>query len=102
MVLKRRLLAFVRSENDLSEIFGESASDECILAELSADPDFALTVVEAYKLKKWSKLREGSVGSTPCESLGQLERVSRKADKKMLVLCGWFKDDGGLNGHCAY
>lgn len=100
-MIARRLVHFIQRRERLSGCF-EDDSFEAIVAELNQDPNLLNLLLEEYKRETWHKKRPESVGSVPCTSLKELGRVSRKSDEKMLILCGWFHEDGGLRGYCAY
>ncbi len=103
-ILLRRLFEFAQADPELSMLI-DCKNLDSFVADLDEDPNFIDTLVMDYKLKskRWAEFnKQPRVGLYPCVDLQELERVSRKADEKMLVLCGWFSEEGGLEGHCAY
>lgn len=103
-ILLKRLCAFVQADSELSMLI-DCKNLDSFVAELEEDPDFLDTLLMDYKdkSKRWCEFnKQPRVGLYPCVDLRELERDSRRADEKMLVLCGWFSEEGELEGHCAY
>lgn len=97
----KRLVRHIQSDPNLLGCFIDE-STEAIIEELRRDEALLDMMIENYKSSRWSELRNGAVGSSPALSLKELERTSRKADEKFLVMCGWHDPDGGIQGHCAF
>lgn len=103
-ILLNRLFEFARTDPELSALIDCTTLDS-FLTELQGDIDFIDTLVMDYKSRsrRWREFnKQPRVGLYPCVDLQELERIGRAADEKMLVLCGWFSEEGRLEGHCAY
>jgi len=104
-ILLQRLFKFAQDDSALSSLFDDCKHLADFIDQLEDDPEFLDTLVMAYKSesKQWRAFNgQPRIALHPCVDLQEVERVSRKADEKMVVLCGWLSDEGGLEGHCAY
>jgi 5-methylcytosine-specific restriction endonuclease McrA len=99
-ILLKRLVKHARQDDGFVQLFEDQSDDE-ILADFNSNEELFMVVLEDYK-SRWDSLRQGAVGFFPCTSLKEVERVSRKADEKLLVMCGWHDPDGGMVGACAF
>lgn len=101
-MLRKRAIKFAK-KGAWKQIFWEAASDDEIVQRIQEDESLFELFIESYKQKVWRKFnKQRKVGQLPCTSLQELERVSRLADEKFLVMCGWHHPAGGIRGFCAY
>ncbi|MEZ6242405.1 MAG: HNH endonuclease domain-containing protein [Phycisphaerales bacterium] len=101
-IIERRLIAFIEQDEHFVEWRSDGLTSEEILAEFLVDDSGYFSLLDLYKHAKWGNHFENTAGKHPVTSPQELERVSRKVDEKLLVMCGWLSEEGGLNGHCAY